>query len=114
MRIDEAEWQLLNLRKSIIADIPDNLKGHLVVAKIHQPLAGARDHCTADDFQYDSPNSVKIHLSFSDHVVDGTSGQLRDIQRQQNGHNRQDQGQVQIDSVPANVPDNPRDRCLLA
>ena len=103
MSVQIFQRQDLQLCKCFISDITHDLIGHLVIADIHAPLC----HCSHTDNHDHSfehcKDSCKIHLSFSDHTVNGIPGQQRNIQSGRHRNCSKSKGKSQKEPVPFQV-----------
>ncbi len=93
----------LDLPKRLVADIPHDLIGHLVIADIHNPLSQSRDQDHRPHQAQNGKNSRKVHRALGDDMVDGPARQFGQIQSQRHCHPCQKQGNGQIKPIGAHI-----------
>ena len=93
VRVDIGERQLVEPAKRIAPDVAHDAEGHAVVAHAHDPLRQRRHAHANADGQRNPRHARKVDLARADDPVHRLAGEDGHVQRQRDGHGRQQQRQ---------------------
>ena len=111
LRFKAQGWQVLkvddvndlDLLKRPVSHIPHHLVSHFIIDGIHNPLQHGCHYGGHADLDQNRQNASEIHQPLRNNMVYGPPHQDRDIERQDDCHNRKQNGKSHPETVGADI-----------